>query len=558
MVSSHEVLAEEAAMLEFARRGRMTCRPLGTPSAVADSHLNAGQRVAIDALLSSPDRVILLRGGAGTGKTTLMRATVAQMEAGGRAVSVFAPTSAATDVLRGEGFTHAETLQRLLQDEPMQKTLQGAVLWIDEAGLVSVPDMARLTRIADAQRCRLILSGDSRQHGAIARGDAMRLLETRAGLKAAEVTEIVRQDGAYRQAVSAVAKGDARNGFRQFDSMGAIIEREGPERFAAMASDYLGERRAGRTVLVVSPTHREKDLVTQHIRAALIEDGQLSTAGHRYTALRDMRWTEAQRGDAARYRGGEVVKFIQNAPGFGKTSKLTIERSEDRLVANQDGRPIPSPLAHAARFKVYRPDVLELRAGDCIRITENGRSTCGHRLVNGAIYHVSGFDDAGAIVLRENGWKVSPDFGHIDYGYCSTSVSAQGRTVDTVLVAMGRESVPAMSQEQFYVTVSRGRKAMRLYTDDREEVRAAIDRSGARGSATELLEAAVDRKGRPVREHLATYTEAIGRLYAARARDHAANMHNANAPPEPRVNVQGIKHVGVIGNNAAQIGWGQK
>ncbi len=39
---------------------------------------------------------------------------------------------------------------------------------------------------------------------------------------------------------------------------------------------------------------------------------------------------------------------------------------------------------------------------------------------------------------------------------------------------MGEESERAMSREQFYVTVSRGRSAMRLYTDNRSAVLDAI------------------------------------------------------------------------------------
>lgn len=49
------------------------------------------------------------------------------------------------------------------------------------------------------------------------------------------------------------------------------------------------------------------------------------------------------------------------------------------------------------------------------------------------------------------------DVGHIQHGYVATSHAAQGKTVDRVLIAMGSESVPAISAEQFYVSVSRGR-----------------------------------------------------------------------------------------------------
>jgi len=556
LVSSGKVLTEEQAMLTFAREGRLTCRPLAPardgPNA---SCLNEGQRRAVAHVLASKDRVTMIRGGAGTGKTTLMREAVDGMMAGGTQVGVFAPTSAARDVLRKEGFADAETLQRLLIDTEMQKSVAGRVLWIDEAGLVSTPDMARLTQLAQEQHCRIVLSGDSRQHASVARGDALRLLETHAGIRAAEVTQIVRQAGDYREAVREVSTGHAREGFARFEAMGAVIEESGDARFAKLAEAYGREVRAGRSVLVVSPTHREKDAVTAAIRKGLAEDGKLGAVTHGVVALRNTGWTEAQRGDAAQYEGGEVIGFVQNHPGYRKGERVSVALDRDGVpcASGADGR-WALPLDQPSRFKVYRPEVLELRSGDVIRITENGATLDGHRLSNGAVYHVGEFDAAGNVQLRENGWTIARDFGHLDYGYCSTSVSAQGRTVDTVLVAMGRESVPAMSQEQFYVTVSRGRHAMRLYTDDKEAVRDAIGTSMARGSATELLAQDLDRKAAPRtrQERLEAHqSEAVMRHVAICARERASELAQGHGLAEAGTVIISSDHRGVVSEHEA-------
>jgi hypothetical protein len=59
--------------------------------------------------------------------------------------------------------------------------------------------------------------------------------------------------------------------------------------------------------------------------------------------------------------------------------------------------------------------------------------------------------------------------------------------VDKVLVALGSDSFAAANREQFYVSVSRGREAVRLYTDDKEAMMDAVLGSAARLSATELM-----------------------------------------------------------------------
>ena len=72
------------------------------------------------------------------------------------------------------------------------------------------------------------------------------------------------------------------------------------------------------------------------------------------------------------------------------------------------------------------------------------------------------------------------------HGYCTTSHASQGKTVDRVLIAMGAESFPAASQQQFYVSVSRGRKACTIDCADKRELLDAVGRSEVRTSATEL------------------------------------------------------------------------
>ena len=124
--------------------------------------------------------------------------------------------------------------------------------------------------------------------------------------------------------------------------------------------------------------------------------------------------------------------------------------------------------------------------GDKLRFTQNGMTACGtHRLNNGAIYSLAGFSDDGNLVLN-NGWHVDSAYGNLTHGYCTTSHASQGKTVDHVYVAQGPESNPASSAEQFYVSVSRARERVRIYTQDKTELKDAVARDGSRPAAVEL------------------------------------------------------------------------
>ena len=58
---------------------------------------------------------------------------------------------------------------------------------------------------------------------------------------------------------------------------------------------------------------------------------------------------------------------------------------------------------------------------------------------------------------------------------------------DVVLLSESTASFAAADREQFYVSVSRGRKGARVYTDSKQELAEAVGKSKPRLSATELV-----------------------------------------------------------------------
>jgi ATP-dependent exoDNAse (exonuclease V) alpha subunit len=61
------------------------------------------------------------------------------------------------------------------------------------------------------------------------------------------------------------------------------------------------------------------------------------------------------------------------------------------------------------------------------------------------------------------------------------------KTVDRVFVGQSAESLAASSREQFYVSVSRAKQSVTIYTDNKHDLLDAVSRSDARLSATELV-----------------------------------------------------------------------
>jgi hypothetical protein len=71
--------------------------------------------------------------------------------------------------------------------------------------------------------------------------------------------------------------------------------------------------------------------------------------------------------------------------------------------------------------------------------------------------------------------------------YAVTSYAAQGKTGDYVIFSDSAIRA-ATNQKQWYVTISRGRKGIHIFTTDKQQLRENINRSGNRELAIELAE----------------------------------------------------------------------
>ena len=500
--TTKDVHAEEKAMLSAASRRRGICEPLLANAPALSSWLSDEQKNAALHVLTSRDGVTAIRGGAGVGKTALMRETIGQIEQTGQQVFTFAPTAnASRGVLRNEGFENADTLASLLNDQNKQDAIKNSVVWVDEAGQIGAKTMRQVLELAEKQNARVVLSGDVRQHSSVERGDGLRILEDNGGVKSVEVLGIRRQKGAYREAVEHLSKGDAAAGFDKLEALGAVVEiTDAGERYKTLARDYSETIKAGKTALIVSPTHGEGEKVTTAVRSEMIVAGKLGNDEKDVMRLRNLSWTQAERSDVKNYAPGLVVQFQHNGKGVKVGEKMVVVGIEGGKVATEkeNGEKFLLPLEKAKNFSVYAPESLPLASGDKIRITKNGfcsgaSGKTKHRLNNGAVFEVVGFDKKGDITLQ-NGWTVSKDFGHLSHGYCVTSHASQGSSVDRVFIAQNSASALAASKEQFYVSASRGRESVKIYTDDRETLRQSVGASSVRLSAVELVQRAEKQK----------------------------------------------------------------
>jgi len=477
--STRQILATELDLIQTVNAGCDAVAPLH-PSYQPANWLGEDQKRAIYHVLRTSDRITGLRGLAGTGKTKALRELVAACKEARIEPLFCAPTAAATEVLRTEGF-EAATLQSLLLTKPALSARQLVVL--DEAGAVGIDDMKRLFDLA--RDARIVLSGDTGQHASVARGDALRILENHSDFQSGQLTRIRRQRKVeYRRAVELAAQKNTNEAFAQLERMGAVTEFSGDQLHGEAARSYVKALKQNQSVLLVAPTWNEIEAVTEKVRAALKTSGRLAVEDKEFQVFDSLSWTEAQKRDARQYHPGMAIQFHRRKAGFGRGETVAVVAVQDDSLKVQrtDGSESLFPLgAGPACFDVGEKRKLKVAAGDKLLLQSNRPK----KFVNGELVEVKAIQ--GDSVLLADGRVIPENYRTFTHGYAVTSHAAQGKTVDEVLVVASSRSLAAVHQQQFYVSISRGRERCQIFTDDSDLLRSHVTRSSSRLAAIEAM-----------------------------------------------------------------------
>ncbi len=495
-LTSREVMKWELEVVVAAHDGRNRHAAMN-PDYRASASLSSEQAVAVGKILRSRDFITLFRGGAGTGKSFNLKEVERGLTAAGRPMVLLAPQRQQVQDLQADGLG-ADTLAHFLQ----QKQLAGgAVVIVDEAGQIGARQLSDLIRVVRGSSGRLILSGDTRQHGAVAASDALRAIERYSGLKPAVIQTIRRQDPrlgvtaqqrtfirAYRKAVKAAADGNVAASFDALDRLGCIREVGEEARREALAAEYLAAIERKERALVVAQTRDEVRSVNETVRARLQAADKFG-AGAKLMTYQPVDLDQAQKRDARFYQEGHYASFIRGNGRFARGELCPIVGTNERgVVIEKNGVRSTMSYRYTDRLAVVVAREMEIAAGDRLQIKFNGKSVEGMRLNNGELVTVNEVGGDGSLVV-EAGDGVRKTLASTQRvlvrGFAVTSYGSQGKTVDTVIMADAGNRA-ATDAHQWYVTISRGRKQVLVFTPDKEALRGQVQAVGEPELALDL------------------------------------------------------------------------
>lgn len=355
---------------------------------------------------------------AGAGKSTLLDAARIAWERDGRRVIGAALAGKAAEGLEDSSGIKSRTLAswELAWADGRDTLQKGDVLVVDEAGMVSSEQLARVLKIVEDAGAKSVLVGDPMQLQPIQAGAAFRAIAERIGF--AELTGVRRQREQWaRDASRRFARGQVEEALdayaqheriHQLETRDAVIERIVAD-WGQAREDYRkkaeSENRAlsGSELLVLAQTNDDVGKLNHAIRSVM----------RRQEALGEDRAYQTERG-VRQFAIGDRLIFLENARFFEKRAEhLAVQHVKNGML------------------------------GTVLRTTnKHGETLLTVKL------------DAGREVTFGQ-----DTYRNIDHGYAATVHKSQGATVDrTFVLATGM-----MDQHLAYVAMSRHRDRADLY-----------------------------------------------------------------------------------------------
>jgi len=411
-LTDRHILDQEERILAFAEEAR-PATPTASPS-VDTTDLDTLQADAARAV-AGDDRLVVIVGPAGTGKTTTLARAVDDLDRSRRPVFGVAPTAKAASVLADGAGMPTDTVAKLLYEwrrpegpGDAHRLPAGTTLVVDEAGMVGTGSLDALVGLAREQRWRLVLVGDPLQLQAVGRGGMFD--ELCRSTPTHELATIHRFTHRWEQAASLqLRRAEPAALDRYFHH-----ERVEAGSFLTLQVDiarrWVDHHDAGRSVAVVAETNAHVDALNLAIQAARRDLGHLG------------RSTTGIAGHEQAFIGDHVAT-----------------RRNDRTLRTDNGQPV----RNRARWTVQA-------------IGRNGSLTVAHQRGEGTVTLPADY-------VRE----------HVRLGYAATAHGNQGDTVDVGLTVVTN----ATSHRSLYVGATRGRHENRLLVvaDDIEEARDVLE-----------------------------------------------------------------------------------
>ena len=504
--------------------------------------LSAEQRAASRMILIGDDRFAGVQGLAGTGKTTMLEFVREAAESKGwQVIGHSNGAEQAATMERESGIRSTTTASHLIEERRVEQergqhspvAQRREIRLMDEASMAGQRSFHQVVRTTEAAGARTVFLGDSRQHQSVEAGRAFERAQrnmptatlgeasirrqTTQHMKEAVSKILARQESRALEKLKVVEVKPTRESLKSdatVTELRAARVADNSQLISRVARDYAALPAAERDkTLVLTSTNSDRKALNCAIRQELQQRGDLKGEQRDAVVLRAADMTRQEARQAAAYREGQIVEVTSGRGAARETGRYTVERVDTRAnmlrlrdLDTGQSRAL-DPAARGQRVQAYEPEARQICLGDRMRFTENhtlqtAKGEASMRVRNGQTATIEKID-GDKITLRIGEGKsaqiVVADARALkaDHDYTVTSYSAQGRTVDKVLIHHNTER-GAHGARETYVDVTRARVDAVVYTQDAARMERQIGVQNSKTAAHDIVAApAAEHKPEP-------------------------------------------------------------
>lgn len=489
--------ADRAAI---ALRDRAGERPLG------EEQLGAGILA-----LSSSDRVVVIQGVAGAGKTSLIATLADVAQAEGKQVLGLAQANTMVAMLKDDAGIEAQTVSSFVHAhlraaqagkgealDAARDALKDTILVLDEASLVANKPMNDLVTIANRLGLdRMLMIGDRAQLQPIDAGKAFALVQSH-GPAMARMDTSHRQRTDDMKAVATLTRmGEFAGAFRV---LGDRVVSAGADFREAAAKKWLELSAEDRERTALYASGREtRAFLNAYVQQGLLAEGTLRGFGVDVTRVEAVNLTREELRYARNYHPGQLLEVAsRDRPGGLARGAYDVVRVNSKGMvtlrdeAGKEHRFKPGkldPTDARAPLILSERETLRLHEGDRIRWTSNDKA---RGLLNSAEAEILAMSDVGIEIKTAEGARLVLEPGdrmlsRLGLAYAINMHQAQGMTADRGIGVMHSAERHLSNQRLTHVMATRVRDDLTIYTNDRDGLLRSISvNPGDKASALEV------------------------------------------------------------------------
>jgi conjugative relaxase-like TrwC/TraI family protein len=518
-VTTPEHVAQERQLLSGIDKGREASSPIVAGAEVAERlkattgehQLNGEQLAAATLALSTADRIAVIQGVAGAGKTTLIQSIKELAGQEGRETLGLAFANKMVGMLRDEAKIESQTVSSFVNAhlrgalagsgpafDASSAALAGKVIVLDESSLVANDAMNNLVTIANNLKVdRLIMIGDFKQLQSIDAGKAFQLVQShQPAMAKLDISQ--RQKTEHMQQVATLSR--AGNFRAAFDVLGDRVQSHGNEYLEKAAEKWLSlpSEERDRTAIYASG-RKSRTTLNELVQDGLKQEGTIKGEGLSLTTLQQVNITREELRYVQTYRAGQVLDVVRSAPdvglGLGRYEVLGADAKNRIKVRDERGKEIRfdpqkiRPEDKRDALQLSEKMDTTLHEGDKIRWTANDKTR-----------NLDNSDHARVLSVSEHGVKIENSKGEVlelqqgdkmlerlGLSYAINMHQAQGMTTDKGIGVMHSAEQNLATQRLTYVMLTRVRFDIEIFTNDKDQVlRTITNNPGDKPSALEM------------------------------------------------------------------------